>query len=176
MDLFTCIHTSDPTKVKVVERERVEDEPLLLQTTVGHSAGAGEGTNVQPVIEAADIVAEDVASLQPRRQRKRKTMVVDAGGSSHPSKKLREDHGTLSGPSVAGKSRSAVHRLLAGAVSNDEVRGEPIPTFPFVTSSVSATPEREGGDHTDSMTGLNLKMISALQSFVISSDSSHHSG
>nr|GFC82298.1 hypothetical protein [Tanacetum cinerariifolium] len=37
MDLFTCIHTSDPTKVKVVERERVEDEPLLLQTTVGRT-------------------------------------------------------------------------------------------------------------------------------------------
>nr|GFC75385.1 hypothetical protein [Tanacetum cinerariifolium] len=37
MDLFTFIHTSDPTKVKVVERERVEDDPLLLQTTVGRT-------------------------------------------------------------------------------------------------------------------------------------------
>ncbi|GJS43728.1 hypothetical protein Tco_0568771 [Tanacetum coccineum] len=27
MDLFAFIHTPDPTKVKVVERERVEDEP-----------------------------------------------------------------------------------------------------------------------------------------------------
>ncbi|GKG65088.1 hypothetical protein Tco_0669507, partial [Tanacetum coccineum] len=27
-------------------------------------------------------------------------------------------------------------RLLAGAVLNDEVRGEPVPTLPFVTSSV----------------------------------------
>nr|GEY67300.1 hypothetical protein [Tanacetum cinerariifolium] len=27
----------DPTKVKIVERERVEDEPLLLQTTVGRT-------------------------------------------------------------------------------------------------------------------------------------------
>ncbi|GKF88387.1 hypothetical protein Tco_0259264, partial [Tanacetum coccineum] len=35
MNLFAFIHTPNPTKVKVVERERVEDEPLLLQTTVG---------------------------------------------------------------------------------------------------------------------------------------------
>nr|GEY31264.1 hypothetical protein [Tanacetum cinerariifolium] len=40
---------------------------------------------------------------------------------------------------------------------------EPIPTFPFVTSSVTATPEHEGGDHTDSLTGLNLQTISAPQ-------------
>nr|GEY17801.1 hypothetical protein [Tanacetum cinerariifolium] len=117
------------------------------QAGQGGYAGVGEGTNIQPVIEATDIVIEDVAPLQPRRQRKRKTVVADAGGS-----------------------------LLAGAVMNDGVRGEPIPTLPFVTSSVSATLEREGGDHTDSVTRLNLRTISAPQRFVISSDSSHHSG
>ncbi|GKG62346.1 hypothetical protein Tco_0632250, partial [Tanacetum coccineum] len=36
------------------------------------------------------------------------------------------DYEIPSGPSVAGKSRSAVQRLLAGAVLNAEVRGEPI--------------------------------------------------
>nr|GFB27021.1 hypothetical protein [Tanacetum cinerariifolium] len=187
MDLFSFIHTPDPTKVKVVERERVEDEPLLLQTTIGRtvplllvmpdragskletsidklfdeggsgsqvgqgdSAGVVEGTNVQPVTKSIDIVTEDVAPLQPRRQMKRKIIVADAGGSSHPPKKLMEYHRTPSGPSVAGKSRSAVQRLLAGSVLNTEVRGEPIPTLPFVTSFVCTTPEREGGDHTDS--------------------------
>ncbi|GJY42230.1 hypothetical protein Tco_0429500 [Tanacetum coccineum] len=89
---------------------------------------------------------------------------------------FREDHGILSGPSVAGKSRSAVQRLLAGAVLNAEVNGEPIPTLPFVTSFVSAIPEHKYGDHTDSMTGHNLRTISAPQRFVISSDSSRHSG
>ncbi|GJT74402.1 hypothetical protein Tco_1041127, partial [Tanacetum coccineum] len=138
--------------------------------------GGGEGVNIQPVIEVADVVAENVAPAQPRRQKKRKTLAADAGGPSHPPKKLREDHGILSGPSVAGKSRSAVQRLLAGAVLNAEVNGEPIPTLPFVTFSVSATLEREDGDHTDSVTGLNLQTISASQRFVISSDSSRHSG
>nr|GEW20795.1 hypothetical protein [Tanacetum cinerariifolium] len=37
MDLFAFIHTPDPTKVNIVERERVEDEPLLLQTNVGQT-------------------------------------------------------------------------------------------------------------------------------------------
>ncbi|GKA61460.1 hypothetical protein Tco_0760867 [Tanacetum coccineum] len=179
MDIFTFIHTPDPTKVKVVERERIEDEPWLLETTVGctvpllpvapdrseseleasvdklfdesgsgnqagqgDSAGVEERDNIQPVTEATDTVAEDVAPLQPRR----------------------------------GKSRSAVQRLLARAVLNAKVRGEPIPTLPFVKYSVSATPGREGGDHTNLMTGPNLRTIGASQRFVISLDSSHHSG
>nr|GFC09997.1 hypothetical protein [Tanacetum cinerariifolium] len=44
---------------------------------------------------------------------------------------------------------------------DEEVRGEPIPTMPFVTSFVYATPKREGEGHTDSITGLNLRTISA---------------
>ncbi|GKG09498.1 hypothetical protein Tco_0338244 [Tanacetum coccineum] len=77
---------------------------------------------------------------------------------------------------MAGKSRSAVQRLLAGAILNAEVRGEPVPTLPFVTSFVSATPEREDKHSADSVTGLNLRTICAPQRFVISSDSSYHSG
>ncbi|GJX31829.1 hypothetical protein Tco_0241684 [Tanacetum coccineum] len=52
---------------------------------------------------------------------------------------------------------SAIQRLLAGAVLNVEVRGGVIPTLPFVTSFVSATPKREGGDHTDSVAEPNLR-------------------
>ncbi|GKE25193.1 hypothetical protein Tco_1436705 [Tanacetum coccineum] len=51
-----------------------------------------------------------------------------------------------------------------------------IPTLPFVTASVSSMSEREAGDHTDSVAGPNLRTIGASQRFVISSDSSHHSG
>ncbi|GKF95966.1 hypothetical protein Tco_0288701, partial [Tanacetum coccineum] len=35
MDIFAFIHTPDPTKVIVVEWERIEDELRLLETTVG---------------------------------------------------------------------------------------------------------------------------------------------
>ncbi|GJY27815.1 hypothetical protein Tco_0403582 [Tanacetum coccineum] len=115
----------------------------LLSLKQGDSAGGGDGrdTGVQPIVTAADTISEEVVPLQPRRHRKRKTVVVDTGGPSHPLKKLREDYETPGGPSVSGKSRSAVQRLLAGSILNDEVSGEPIPTLPFVTSSMSATPD-----------------------------------
>ncbi|GKE18124.1 hypothetical protein Tco_1425701, partial [Tanacetum coccineum] len=125
------------------------------QVEQGDSAGGGQGVDIQPVISAADTIVEDVSPLQPMCQKKRKTVAVDASGPSHPPKKSREDYEDLSGPSVAGKPRSAVQRLLAGAVLNAEVRGEPIPTLPFVTSSVSATPERENENLADFMTGPN---------------------
>ncbi|GJU99669.1 hypothetical protein Tco_1328940 [Tanacetum coccineum] len=153
MDLLSFIQTADPTKVRVGERQRAEEEPRLLDTTVGRvvpllpiaparaeseldasveklfdeggsgnlaeqgdSASGGHGVGILRVSEAAETVVEDVAPVQPRRQRKRKTVVSDVGGPSHPPKKLREDHGTPSGASVGGKSLSAVQRFLAGAV------------------------------------------------------------
>ncbi|GKF30115.1 hypothetical protein Tco_0096457, partial [Tanacetum coccineum] len=35
MDLLSFIRTADPTNVRVGERQRAEDEPKLLDTTVG---------------------------------------------------------------------------------------------------------------------------------------------
>nr|GFA96245.1 hypothetical protein [Tanacetum cinerariifolium] len=122
--------------------------------------GDGQDADVQPVDVTTDTIVEDVAPLQPRSKRKRKTVVADAGGPSHPFKKLREDCGALGGASTA----------------DAEGRGEPIPTLPFVTSSVSATPERKDKSPTDSVPGLNLRTIGAPQRFVISLDSFHHSG
>ncbi|GKG22216.1 hypothetical protein Tco_0387519, partial [Tanacetum coccineum] len=66
--------------------------------------------------------------------------------------------------------------MLARAVLNAKVRVATIPTLPFLTASVSTTPEHEGGDHTDSVAEPNLRTIGAPQRFVISSNSSHHSG
>nr|GEW17275.1 hypothetical protein [Tanacetum cinerariifolium] len=181
MDLFAFIHAPGPTKVNIVERERVGDEQLLLQTIIDRTIPlltvAPDRADNELETSIDKLFDEGGSGSQaPRHQRKRKTVVVEADGSSHPPKKLREDHGTPSGPPIAGKSRTAVQRLFAGAVLNAEVRGDPIPTLPFVTSSISATPEREGGIHTHSVTGLNLRTISAPQRFVISSNSSHHSG
>ncbi|GKC23432.1 hypothetical protein Tco_1025582, partial [Tanacetum coccineum] len=115
MDIFSFTHTPDPTKVKVVERERREDEPWLLLTTIGHTVPllpvapdrveSELEASVDKLFDEADAAAEDVVPAQPRRQKKRKTIVADVGG-----------------PSVGGKSRSAVQRLLAGAVQNVEVK------------------------------------------------------
>ncbi|GJW14054.1 hypothetical protein Tco_0018187 [Tanacetum coccineum] len=143
--------------------EQKEGELRLLETTVGRTV---------PLLP----VAPDRGASELEASRKRKTVAVDAGESSHPPKKLREDHETPSGTSVGGKSRSSLQQLLVRAVLNAEVRGEVVPTLPFVTSSLSATSEREGEDHTNSVTGHNLRTIRAPQRFVIYSDSSHHSG
>ncbi|GKE65505.1 hypothetical protein Tco_1519666, partial [Tanacetum coccineum] len=163
IDIFAFIYTPDPTKVRVVERERNEDEPRLLDTTIGRTV-------------LLLLVAPDRAGSKSEASNEKKSVVMDAGGASHPPKKLREDHGTPSGTSVGGKSRSAIKRLLARAVLNVEVRVTAIPILPFVTAFVSSTPEREGGDPTDSVVEPNLGTIGASQRFVISSDSSHHFG
>nr|GEW11247.1 transposase (putative), gypsy type [Tanacetum cinerariifolium] len=184
MEIFAFIHTLDPTKVKIIERELNKGEPLLLETTIGHTISlllvapdrGGKDAVLQPVIEAADTVVEEVAPVKPKRQGKRKSMVVDAGEASHPPKNLREDHETLSGTSVGGKSISTLKRLLTRAVLNVEVRVAAIPTLPFMTTSISTTSEHEGGDHIDSVAGLNLCAIGAPPRFIISLDSSHYSG
>nr|GEW16734.1 hypothetical protein [Tanacetum cinerariifolium] len=187
---ITFPKTADPTKVRVAERQRAEDEPMLMETTVRRVVpllpvalarasseleasvdklfnegvgGDGKGVDIQPVIMTTNTIVEDVAPLQPRRQRKRKTVVVDASGPSHPSKKLKEDCRALGGAFAAGKSRSVVQSLFTDAVLNAEARGEPILTLPFVTSSVSATPEREEKSPADFITGLNLRTIGAPQ-------------
>nr|GEX30929.1 hypothetical protein [Tanacetum cinerariifolium] len=82
---------------------------------------------------------------------------------SQPAKKLRDDYGAPGGPTIGGKSHSSIQRLLAGAVQNTEVRGGVMPALPFVLYSVSTTPEREGGDHTELLVGANLRTTGSLQ-------------
>ncbi|GJV73946.1 hypothetical protein Tco_1493941 [Tanacetum coccineum] len=166
MDLLSFIRTAVPTKVRIGERQRAEDKPKLLDTTVGR---------VVPLLPIAPDRAESELEASVDKLFDEGGSVVDAGEPSHTAKRLNDDHGIPGGTVVGGKSRSAVQRLLAGAVQNAEVMGEAMPTLPFVTSSVSATPECEGGDHTESLDGANLRTIGAPQRFVISSDSSYHS-
>nr|GEU77138.1 transposase (putative), gypsy type [Tanacetum cinerariifolium] len=146
------------------------------QTEQRNSTGGEQDANFQPVVEGADTAVENVAPIQSRRQGKRKFVIVEVGGASHPPKKLRKDHGIPSGTSVGGKSWSALQRLLSGVVLNAEVGVATIPTLHFVTTFVSTTLEREGGDHTDCVADLNIRTINAPRRFIISSDSSRHSG
>ncbi|GJS04667.1 hypothetical protein Tco_0321175 [Tanacetum coccineum] len=191
MDLFSFIRTADPTKVGIGERQRGEDEPKLLDTTIGRVVlllsvaparaeseleasvdklfdEGGSGTHhtnrYAPLVPLGKVLifskyygrlntdVEDVAPLQPMQKEKGK---IASPGSAR-------SWVCLSGP-----------RLFAGAVQNAKVRGEPIPTLPFVTSSVSVTPEREGEHHIDSEA--NLQTFGPASRFVISSDSSRHS-
>nr|GEU65501.1 hypothetical protein [Tanacetum cinerariifolium] len=158
MDLLSFIRIVDPTKVRIGERQRDEDGPKLLETTIGrvvpllpvapdrssseleasvdklfdeggsgeqaeqgHSASGGQGASIQPVSRIEEVVVEDVVPLQPMRKKKQKTTVVDAGEPSHLVKRLRDDHRTLGGTSVGGKSQEIVEPSLfsAGSASGD---------------------------------------------------------
>ncbi|GJS64695.1 hypothetical protein Tco_0679259 [Tanacetum coccineum] len=209
MDLSAFIHVLDPTKVKVVEKERVEGEPKILDSTMRHvvpllpvsparsesaldasveklfdeggnvdqvdsAAGGGPDAAVIPVTDVKDIVADDVATKKPKHFRKKRQAPTDAGGSSHPPKILREDHGTSSGVATGGKSPSVIKELLARSILDAEVGVAAVATLPLVTSSVSATPERKDGNPVESITGANLRTIGPSERFVISSDSSNH--
>ncbi|GKA82353.1 hypothetical protein Tco_0789101 [Tanacetum coccineum] len=159
MDLSAFINVADPTLVKVVERERVEGEAKLLETTVGRTV---------PLLPVALVRSE--ASLEDSVNR-----LFDEGGSGNQvdsaieetcnasgfniPKKLREDYGTSGGHASGGKSPSVIRKLLASSILNAEVGVAAIPTLPFVTSSVSATPEKDGDDFTDAVTGPNLRTI-----------------
>ncbi|GJT79288.1 gypsy type transposase [Tanacetum coccineum] len=207
MDLSAFIHVVDPTKVKVVEREHVEGERKLLESTIGRmvlllsvaparfesklevsvdklfdeggsadqrdsAAGSGHDAKIELVAVAEDVVV--ITAERPRRQRKKRPAVTDASGSSHPPKKLSGDHGISSRAATGSKSPSVLKELLASNILNVEVGVEAVATLPLITSSISATLEREGGD-TDSVTGTNLRTIGLSERFVISSDSSHRS-
>nr|GEX85953.1 hypothetical protein [Tanacetum cinerariifolium] len=105
-----------------------------------------------------DVVVEELSRLQKKRQ-----AATNAGGSSHPPKKLRIDYIAPSVAPSAGKSPSGLRDLLARSMLSAESGAEVATTLPFVTSSISATPEYDSGVPT------------APERFVISSDSSHHS-
>ncbi|GJW04937.1 hypothetical protein Tco_1563793 [Tanacetum coccineum] len=166
MDLLSFIRTADPTKVRIGERQRGEDEPNLLDTNVGCTV---------PLLPVAPVRAESELDASVDR-------LFEEGGSGDQEEKndsaagfqsfgiqivsevaeiVAEDvmfHGDSWWAYGCGSHVLNGSRFSCGVSLNAEVRGEVIPTLPFVTSSVSATPEREEGDHTDSLAGA----ISAL--------------
>ncbi|GJU43650.1 hypothetical protein Tco_1200916 [Tanacetum coccineum] len=143
MDLFAFIHTHDPTKVKVVEWERVEDKPRLLDSTIGRTvsllpvAPARAERKTDAIVESVEVAVP----VQPGHQGKRKSVAVDAGGASHPPKKMRDDHGTPGGTSIGA-----------------------IPTLPFVTAFVSSTSEHSS--HHSGPAIAEAKIDSLVRSYV----------
>ncbi|GJU57535.1 hypothetical protein Tco_1235301, partial [Tanacetum coccineum] len=105
---------------------------------------SAEGGNI--VSEQVETVIEDAPIKKVRRQKKRKAVVEDVSaeyviGVNHPPKRVREDYATPSGPTTGDKSQAILDSLLADARLNVEIMVSPIPTMPFITSSVSVTPD-----------------------------------
>ncbi|GJT65921.1 hypothetical protein Tco_1017401 [Tanacetum coccineum] len=192
MDLNAFIRTADPRKVRIVERAKTENErPIvtvakhrtvtLLLTSVprpsgelsasierefvedaGGSGGGGQEVssvgghgNVEPIVPTTDNIVSENEAFGPKRLKKKRVThgSESTPTASHPPKRLRADYGTTGGSAA-----------------------EALPTLPFITSSKSASPLEEGGDHTDSVTGPSLRTMGPSARFVVLSDSSHHSG
>ncbi|GKA93816.1 hypothetical protein Tco_0815802, partial [Tanacetum coccineum] len=168
MDIFAFIRTTDPTKVKVAKRERREYELRLLEITVGRTV---------PLLPVAPDHGESELDASVDKlfdeggsgtQVEQGDSVGDGDGQDTVIQPFTVTTNTVAEDVIllqprGGKSRSAVQQLFARAVQNAEVRGEPLPTLPFATSSVFAKPERKDEGHTDSVTRLNLRTISAPQ-------------
>ncbi|GKE98228.1 hypothetical protein Tco_0021579, partial [Tanacetum coccineum] len=145
-------------------------------TEQGDSAVGGcNDAEIELVMRVENIAAENVIAERPKRPRKIRPAVTDASGSFHPPKKLMGDYGTSSRAATGGKSSSVLKDLLASSILNVEVGVAAVATLLLVTSSVSATQERESGVPTNSITVLNLRTIGASKRFIISLDSSYHS-
>ncbi|GJX73738.1 hypothetical protein Tco_0312333 [Tanacetum coccineum] len=152
--------------------DRIFSEDVCREQTDSAEVGT---TAIEQTVTIADTVVENVAIKKTRRQKKKRYAAVDAGEASHHANKLRSDHGTVSGSTTGGKSLSVLKRLLAGVVLNAKVGIAAVPTLPFITTSISTTPERNVHDHTDSVSRLNLRNVEPSKRFVVISDSSHHS-
>ncbi|GKC01157.1 hypothetical protein Tco_0987293, partial [Tanacetum coccineum] len=165
--LSAFIHIVDPTKLKIVERERVVGKKRLLDSTVGR---------VVPILPIALACTEGnlEASVDKLFDEGSSTDQGDsAAGAGHDveielvtdvediaaANKLRGGHGTSSGVTTGGKSLSVLKELLASSILSPEVGFTAMATLPFITSSISATTEHEGGD---SVTGPNIPEVDSI--------------
>ncbi|GKA29989.1 hypothetical protein Tco_0716234 [Tanacetum coccineum] len=139
MDLFAFIRHSDPTKVRVGERNLAEREVKLLKMTEGHTVSFGpsvtaasgdsnvsidslfdEGNDVgqEHSVEKDDDVLEEAIAKdalefiaeKPQKKQKRK-VAGDASGSAYPPKKLRGDYQSLP-PNTSGKSLVVLRGII----------------------------------------------------------------
>ncbi|GJX82140.1 hypothetical protein Tco_0331621 [Tanacetum coccineum] len=194
MDLFAFIRHSDPTKVRVGERNLAEREVKLLKMTEGRtvplnppvaaaSGGSGDSVdkmfdegddaNQEHLVERDDDVLEEVVALdasgvgaEKAKKRQKRKATGDASGSDYPPKKLRDDYQPLP-PPTGGKSLSALREMIPeGFAIPSDVMGP--------LSTAFATPVSDVGP-VDSVSGLNLRTLPPHERYVISPDSSHHS-
>ncbi|GJR84405.1 hypothetical protein Tco_0155190 [Tanacetum coccineum] len=160
---FAFIHHTDRTKVRIGERENEVVSDVGNQNDDAHDAEnnliEGNLAGNQEIPVDAGVIRIDYVILatvveKPKVQKKRRR-AKGASGSNHPPKKLREDHDTFGdvGANTGGKSLTKIQELFEQSTLNVEVGITVAAIVPFVTSSVTPTPEREDGWHADSITG-----------------------
>ncbi|GJV94665.1 hypothetical protein Tco_1546242 [Tanacetum coccineum] len=194
MDLFAFICHSDPTKVRIGERDLVESEVKLLKMTEGRTVSLdppviaasgdrgdsvdklfdeGNDTGQEHSIERDDdvlekTVAKDASEVvaEKAKKKQKKKVVGDVSGSTFPPKRLREDY-HAGASSTGGKSLATICDLVPDGSSVLSGVTEP-PTV------VSMPPTPDGGP-TDSVSMPNLRVCPPSLRYVVSSDDSHRS-
>ncbi|GKB92361.1 hypothetical protein Tco_0964633, partial [Tanacetum coccineum] len=141
---------------EVGERQHAEDKPKLLDTIF---------IRVVPLLPV--MPARGESELEDSVDK-----LFDEGGSDDQAKQG-DSAGGGQGVSIQFVSEaaevvaedSALLRLLAGAVLNLEVGIAALSTLPFVTSSVSATPEQEDSSHHSCANVAEAEVDSVIRSF-----------
>ncbi|GJZ03950.1 hypothetical protein Tco_0537225 [Tanacetum coccineum] len=173
------IRTADPRKVRFVERPRTKNERhimtvakhrtvTLLLTSVYRStddASLLPDGNVKGCVPITDDIVAEADISRPKRSKKKRVICGSKGtpASSHPPKRLRADYGKISGSTAGGKSRGVLNKLLQDSRLSVEQGVTALPTLPFITSSVTASPLEEGGDHTGFVMVITTGMWQLLQ-------------
>ncbi|GJW01870.1 hypothetical protein Tco_1560726 [Tanacetum coccineum] len=160
-----------------IEREFVEDAGGSGGGDQEVASVGGHG-NFEPIVPTTDNLLVETEASGPKRSRKKRVTrgSESAPAASHQPKRLRADYGTTSSFAIGGKSPSVLNRLLQDSRLMVEQGVSSLPTLPFITSSVTASPLEEGEDHTDSVIGPSLRTVGPSARFVVLSDSFHHSG
>nr|GEW72433.1 hypothetical protein [Tanacetum cinerariifolium] len=145
IDLFAFIRHSNPTKVRIKERDLAKRE--------GHSVERNDDILEETITkDVSEVAVEKIKKSKRKRKINR-----DASASTFLPKKLREDYHAAT--SITGeKSFATIHSLI--------LKGSSVP-------SGIAEPQDDG--LTDSMSGLNLRTCPPSKRYVISSDDSYHS-
>ncbi|GJW10424.1 hypothetical protein Tco_1576251 [Tanacetum coccineum] len=157
-----------------VEREFVRDASVGDGGDQGVASVGGQD-NVEPIVSIMDHVKTKTPRPKCTKKKRATCGSERTPAASHPPKRLRADYGTTGGSATGGKSPSVLNRLLQDSRLMVEHGVPALPTLPFITLSVTASPLEEGGDHTDSVTGPSLRSMAASARFIVLSDSSHHS-
>ncbi|GJT63992.1 hypothetical protein Tco_1015472 [Tanacetum coccineum] len=157
-----------------VEREFVGDASVGDGGDQGVASVGGQD-NVEPIVPITDHVETETSRPKHRKKKRVTSGSERTPTASHPPKRLRADYGTTGSYATGGKSPSVLNRLLQDSRLMVEQGVPALPTLPFITSSVTASPLEEGGDHTDSVTNPSLRTVGASARFVVLYDSSHHS-
>ncbi|GKB76901.1 hypothetical protein Tco_0943796 [Tanacetum coccineum] len=173
MDLNAFIRTTDPRKVRIVERAKAENKRHIVMVAKHHTVTLLPTLVVRPSEElSASVKREFIRDAGVGDGGDQGVASVGGQDNAEPIMPITDNVETETpGPKCTKKKRvtRGSERTPAASHPPKRLRAD------YGTTGGSATRE-EGGDHTDSVTGPSLRTVGPPQVCSYKSDSSHHSG